>query len=127
MTELTLEPPGDHLFVRSIGDRGIRVGDDWHAGSLIISAQRLIEGWAPETPSGLSAEHFAPVIELGPSIVLLGTGSRQEIITPERLAPLLRQGIGVEVMTTGAACRTFNVLAAEGREVVAALLPLRAA
>ena len=125
MTELTFEPPGDHLFVRSVGDQGIRVGDEWHAGALLLSAERLVEGWAPDCASRLSPEHFEAVLELRPSIVLLGTGSRQEIVMPERLAPLLRRGIGVEVMTTEAACRTFNVLAAEGREVVAALLPVR--
>jgi len=125
MTGLTFEPPGAHLFVRAVDEGRIRVGDRWHEASLVLSPEQVIDPWGPDSVSDLREEHFGPVLELAPSIVLLGTGARQEIVTPERLAPLLRRGVGVEVMTTEAACRTFNVLAGEGRPVVAALMPLR--
>jgi uncharacterized protein len=66
------------------------------------------------------------VLALEPEVVLLGTGARQQFLHPSRLAPIYRAGVGVEIMTTAAACRTFNILVAEERRVVAALLPASA-
>jgi len=62
------------------------------------------------------------VARLAPAVALLGTGAEQHFPSPELLAPLTSAGVGVEVMTTAAACRTYNILMAEGREVAAMLL-----
>ncbi len=72
--------------------------------------------------SELLADHLEALIGLAPELVILGAGQRQELPPPEALAPLLEAGIGVEVMDTGAACRTYSVLAAEGRRVALAVV-----
>jgi uncharacterized protein len=124
MTELTLEMPGDHLFIRATGPQGIRIGDRHFSGSLILGRQTLIESWDPLSVEDLQDQHFTAVLDLQPEVVLLGTGAKQKMLHPQRLARFHRAGVGIEVMSTEAACRTFNVLAAEDRQVVAALLPL---
>ena len=68
--------------------------------------------------------HLEALLALEPEVVLLGTGARQVFLPPRQLAPFYRKAVGVELMTTDAACRTFNVLAAEERRVVAGLLPI---
>lgn len=122
--DLTLERPGDHYFIRSIGDRGIRIGDDYYLRSLIVSARELVTDWAPQGPDELEESHLQEIIALQPEVVLLGTGARQHFLAPRDMYFFYRQGIGIEVMTTDAACRTFNVLVTEGRPVAAALMPL---
>jgi uncharacterized protein len=71
---------------------------------------------------GLAADHMAAIVELAPEIVLLGTGASLRFPEPALLAPLYKAGIGVEVMDTPAACRTYNILLAEGRKVLAAVI-----
>lgn len=90
--------------------------------SFVIAPQQLVRNWPPRAYADLAAEHLANLLELNPEVVLLGTGTVFRYPTPALLASLTGRGIGVEVMDTGAACRTFNVLAAEGRQVVAAIL-----
>lgn len=93
-----------------------------HAASLVVSGDRVITGWPASSLAALTGDHFAAVLELAPEIVLLGTGERFEFPDPAVLAPLHRAGVGVEVMDTPAACRTYNILLGEGRNVVAALV-----
>lgn len=122
--DLTLQKPGDHLFIRAISEQGIRVTDAWYQGPLIISPSRLISDWAVTGAEDISELHLTPVFDLVPDIVLIGTGAQQFFLPAEVMMAFYRRGIGVEVMTTHAACRTFNVLALEGRRVAAALIPL---
>ena len=90
--------------------------------SVIVTPITLIEDWQPQSVAEISAEHFAPILDLQPELIVLGTGSRLRFPAPPVLARCYQAGIGVEVMDTGAACRTYNILAAEGRRVAAALL-----
>ncbi len=92
--------------------------------SLIVSPTHLITDWPPQILADLQTEHWQQVLSLRPEVVLLGTGSRLAFPQPAVLSACYQAGIGVEVMDTGAACRTFNILAAEGRNVVAALLQI---
>ncbi|GMV56342.1 MAG: hypothetical protein AMXMBFR6_21470 [Betaproteobacteria bacterium] len=95
--------------------------------SLIIMPDRLISDWARglgSEPEPLSASQLASLAELGCAILLLGTGSSQRFPERHLLRPILRAGMGIEIMTTPAACRTYNLLASEGRSVAAALLPV---
>ena len=126
MTGLSQDLPGDHYFVRSIGEDGIRIGDAHYRSALILSADVLRDDWPPRTVDTITDEHLQNLLDLEPEVVLLGTGARQHFLHPERLAAFYRLGVGVEVMTTEAACRTFNVLVMDGRKVVAGLLPLDA-
>ena len=90
--------------------------------SLIVMPEQVLLDWAPARFEDLSAEHWATLIALSPEIVLLGTGEEQRFPRPETLRPLTQAGIGVEVMTVKAACRTYNILVAEERRVAATLL-----
>lgn len=90
--------------------------------SLILTAQQLITDWEPNLPHELTAAHLEVILELEPELVLLGTGSHQHFPAMEIMQSLHRASIGIEVMDTAAACRTFNILVGEGRHVVAALM-----
>ena len=121
--ELTLERPGEHLFIRSVSDAGIKVVDTIYSRPIIISAQRLIEDWPVTEVADLAGSTLEPILSLEPEIVLLGTGARQVFLPPREAMVFYGRNVGLEVMTTAAACRTFNVLMSEGRNAVAALLP----
>ena len=90
--------------------------------SLILTPQQLIIDWEPNQLDELTAAHLDAVLNLEPELILLGTGARQQFPAMAIMQPLHRARIGVEVMDTAAACRTFNILVAEGRHVVAALM-----
>ena len=90
--------------------------------SLVVMPEQLLSDWPPQGFDALAAEHFALIEVLRPEIVLLGTGASLRFPAPALLVPLYDAGIGVEVMDTGAACRTYDILMAEGRAVAAALL-----
>jgi uncharacterized protein len=121
--DLTLQKPGNHLFIRSVSAVGIQVVDRTVRGPVILSASELLTDWGVSHCDELSEERLEPVFALRPEIVLLGTGSTQVFPPAEIMMCFHRRGIGVEVMTTAAACRTFNVLVSDRRNVVAALLP----
>ena len=90
--------------------------------SFLLTPQRLIEDWPPASFDSLTEPDLAAVADLGCRIVLLGTGSRQRFPAAALLRPLIERRIGVEIMDSHAACRTYNILMAEGREVAAALI-----
>jgi len=124
--ELNLERPGDHLFIRSVSAEGILVVDRFYPGSLVLSAKELIVDWPVERIEDLGEQSLEPVFRLQPEVVLVGTGPVQKFPRPELMMCFYRRQVGVEFMSTPAACRTFNVLVSEHRNVVAALLPPRA-
>ncbi len=109
--------------IRAYGAGEFRINETVHRGPLIVSPSAIVQGPAISGADELTAAHAASLLTLEPELVLLGTGERQ--IFPATIfgAQFLRAGIGFEVMNTGAACRTFNVLVAEQRQVVALLLP----
>ena len=90
--------------------------------SLILTGQQIITDWEPGQPDELTAAHLDVVLSLEPELVLLGTGARQQFPSTDIMQPLHQARIGIEVMDTAAACRTFNILVAEGRHVAAALM-----
>ena len=98
------------------------VGKQCFGHSLLVPWQGQIQRWAPRRPEDLSAADFEAVLALGPELVIFGSGPRQKFVPAALLRALIERRIGVEAMDTAAACRTYNVLAAEGRPVVAALL-----
>lgn len=104
------------------GEGYVEVNRARHTGSLVVSGERLVTDWPARSVEALSADHMAAIVELKPEIVLIGTGSTFRFPENALLAPLYKAGIGVEVMDTPAACRTYNILLGEGRNVVAALI-----
>jgi len=90
--------------------------------NLILQPGNIIPGWLAGSFDTLSMEEFVRVAELGAEIVIIGTGARQRFPSPALLRPLISARIGFEVMDLGSACRTYNILAGEGRNVAAALI-----
>jgi len=99
----------------------VRVGKEWYRGHLILSSQRILSDWTVTAPDRLQASDLSAAIELDPEIILLGTGNHLALPDIDLMAELADQGIGLEIMDTPAACRTYNVLIHESRNVVAAL------
>jgi uncharacterized protein len=93
-----------------------------HERSLVVLPERLIEDWGVSGIDVLRQEKMAFLASLGMEIVLLGTGDHLVFPHPRLLQPLAQARIGLEVMDTQAACRTYNILMAEGRKVAAALM-----
>jgi uncharacterized protein len=104
-------------------DKGqITINEKNYHQSLILSAQEIIAPWPVNTVRELTTEHLQPIVEQKPEVVLLGTGEQQQFPDIEILGFFAQLGLGLEVMNNGAACRTFNILVAEDRQVVAALI-----
>ena len=116
------EQPGGKNAFTGYGDGYVEVNGRRHQQSLVVGGERIVVDWPVTSVEGLGADHMAALVELKPEIVLLGTGARFQLPPPALLAPLYKAGIGVEAMDTPAACRTYNILLAEGRNVVAALI-----
>jgi len=120
--QLSRDAQPDVNIITGLDGRGLRVRERVFTASLVLSANAIIDDWPVRNPHALEASHWNGILELQPEIVLLGSGRR--IVFPDArvLAPLLARNVGVEVMDTPAACRTYNLLLTEGRSVVAALI-----
>jgi uncharacterized protein len=90
--------------------------------SLVIGSHGEKLDWTCARFEQLTAEHFDRLAELQPELVIFGSGTKLRFVPPQFLRQLMARRIGVETMDTVAACRTYNILAGEGRHVVAALL-----
>jgi uncharacterized protein len=112
---------GGHLIVGYEPGR-IHIDGRSYRDGLIVSPERIVTGWGPESAADLTAEHFEALIELDPQVIIVGTGKRQIFPNPRIYYSILAQGVGVEIMDTGAACRTYNILMSEGRRVSAGLI-----
>lgn len=93
-----------------------------HAQSVLVPWRGTVQPWRVDALDQLGASHFEQVLSLKPEIVIFGSGARLRFVPPALHRVLIQHGVGMETMDTGAACRTYNVLAMEGRSVVAALL-----
>ena len=112
---------GRNLFT-GYGEGYVAVNGTRYTASLVVSARRIVADWPAPSIADLQADHLAAILELEPEVLLLGTGARFAFPSQAILAPIYKAGIGVEVMDTPAACRTYNILLGEGRDVVAALI-----
>lgn len=90
--------------------------------SVIVTPGQVIIDWLPKHFEDLTATHLARLEELAPEVIVIGTGNALHFPDPCVTASFLKQGIGVEIMDTNAACRTYNILLSEDRHVVAVLL-----
>jgi len=113
---------GVALLVTGSGPGWIRVNADEYRESLILTPDAVHPGAVPGGFDALAPADFAALLDYQPEIVLLGTGAKQRFPHPRLAAALTDARVGVEVMDTPAACRTFNILTGEGRRVVAMLL-----
>jgi uncharacterized protein len=120
--KLTDESRGTTNMVRSYAPGQLRVGEASYTRSCVLAAQSILADWPPQSIEELQAEHLDAVLALQPELVILGTGARQQFPPAALMSRVLARGVGLEVMDTAAACRTFNILIAEDRKAVAALL-----
>lgn len=120
--QITTEPAGMAYQINSYTDKQITINQEQHHNSLIISPTCLISPWQPQQLEDITAKDWLQIIELQPDVLLLGTGTNLQFPKDELLAMLYERKISVEPMDTGAACRTFMALCAEGRNVAAALI-----
>jgi uncharacterized protein len=100
----------------------IVINDSTYYHSVIVTSHELITNWRPQTFHDLLINDFEIIYKLNPEILLVGTGIAQLFPNPQIFSKLYEKNIGVEVMNTSAACRTFNVLMSESRNAAAALL-----
>ncbi|UUX50106.1 Mth938-like domain-containing protein [Nisaea acidiphila] len=119
-----LIPEGRQL-IEAYGDGAFRITGERYAGPVIVFPEETLD-WNPAEVADLTLADFVPVTgrEPAPEILLFGTGARTEFVLPSLRASIREKGPVVDIMDTGAACRTYNVLLAEGRRVAAALLPV---
>ncbi len=117
--QLTLENPDHAYFLRGADGQAALVNERRLETSFVLSPDTLIEGWAVKDVRSLSLDDLAPLLALDPELIVLGAGATQAFPPPATLAACLGRGVGLETMTNAAAARTFNVLAGEGRRVVA--------
>ena len=117
--QLNLEHPDHEFLLRSADGASARVNDKQLSASFVLAPDRLLEDWPVADPRELTPDHLDWLLRLDPEVILLGTGHRQVFPAASVMAAGLSRGVGIEVMTNAAAARTFNVLASEGRRVVA--------
>lgn len=112
---------GINLFT-AYGPDFVTVNQEKHQKNLIVLPDTIVQAWCTATVETLTETDMQQLMQLETEIVLLGTGSRLRFPSTALLRPFAPAGIGLEVMDLQAACRTYNILAAEGRKVAAALL-----
>ena len=116
-----LQTPAANV-ISGLGDDWIRIGVTEYRQNLVVTPDRVVTDWAPAGFAALTDADYAALLEYSPEVVLLGTGGQQRFPHPRLLHALTNARVGVEVMDTRAACRTFNILIAEDRRAVAALV-----
>jgi uncharacterized protein len=108
-------------FIRAWEPGRVRVADRWVAGNVIVGSDEIIESWTTNAADRLTIVDLEPALALQPTIIVLGTGTERLLPDVELMAAVAARSVGLEIMNTPAACRTFNVLLQEQRRVVAAL------
>lgn len=116
---LHLERPDHAFFLRGADGRHALVNERRLTASFVLAPDTLIEVWPVTDIATMTPADLEPLFALDPELVLLGCGDRQRFPPAATMAASLSRGIGIETMTNAAAARTFNVLAGEGRRVVA--------
>jgi uncharacterized protein len=109
-------------LIESYEDGCIRVGNSEFTQNLLLMPDKLQEIWQLTNMDELSGKHLAELANYKPDVLLIGCGKTQHFPHPSIFVPLMKSGIGYEIMPTHAACRTYNILMAEDRRVLAALI-----
>ena len=117
-----LANPGDTKLFTAHGADHVMVNGIRYDSSIVVTAEEVRSDWPVAGFDALSEAHFDYFLSLAPEVLLLGTGARQRFPHPRLLRALTDAGIALECMDTPAACRTYNILVAEDRKVVAAIL-----
>ena len=122
---MKLHPDVSNAYaIQSYGPEGVVVNGQLQTMPLILCAVKGPKTWSANSYEDLTQANFDELLAFQPELVIFGSGNRIKFPAPRLLQGLIHKGIGVDTMDNGAACRTFNVLAGEGRRVLMALLPL---
>ena len=122
--KISLAATKQKFAIRAYEKGKLIINEQAYYKNLIIMPEQLIPDWRPQSVEELTAADFEEMLASKPSMIILGTGERQ-IFPPAALyAAATNAGIGVEIMNTPAACRTYNILMSEGRTIAAALMML---
>jgi uncharacterized protein len=119
--DISLELPSSKYFIRRFRPGEIVINETAYQHSIVLTNSELISDWPPQSVKDLTLEQLQTLLAHQPEVILLGTGTKQVFPSAELLAAVQAQGIGIEVMSTDAASRTFNILVSEDRKVMAAL------
>lgn len=111
--------------ITAYGAGYVVINEERIRGSVVVTPERVIRDWGPESFSEMAVESFEILDGLEIDIAVLGTGATQQFPDADIIGWLGQRGIGLEIMDTAAACRTYNILMAEGRTVAAMLLPIQ--
>ena len=104
------------------GEGYVLINGARHESNMLVTPDSPVAVWDVQDPALMGAEQISRLAELNAEVLLIGTGARLHFPPPKLLLPLAKAGIGVEIMDTPAACRTYNILMGEGRKVAAALI-----
>lgn len=120
--KLQSDPHSGANTITGYGDGYVEINKTPYAHAVVLSSDGAISEWTAQSFDDLEAHHFSQLIDLKPELILIGTGKRQRFPKPELLKALISAKIGFEIMDSQAACRTYNILVGEGRQVLLALI-----
>jgi uncharacterized protein len=120
--KLQSDPHSGANTITGYGDGYVEINKTPYAHAVVLSSDGAISEWSAQSFDDLEAHHFSQLIDLKPELILIGTGKRQRFPKPELLKALISAKIGFEIMDSQAACRTYNILVGEGRQVLLALI-----
>ena len=120
--KLHLTSAENNHLITAYGQGFVEINNQRYTQNLIVMADKLILDWQATDFASLSAAHFEQLIDLKIEVALLGTGQKHQFLHPKIIQNLTKNGIPLECMTTAAACRTYNILMSEGRNVAAMLI-----
>ena len=120
--QLHQDRPDYEFVLRGAGGTSAKVNDRELRASFIVAPDRLVENWPVHDVASVTVADLEPALALKPEVLVLGTGGAQAFPPPDTTAACLARGVGLEAMTNDAAARTYAVLAAEDRKVVAAFI-----
>ena len=109
--------------MRSVSNGQFIIGDQIWSDPIALTSAGVLDNWTAPPIESLSIDSLGSILELEPELVLIGTGSQQLLPDRNLMFAMARSGVGLEVMDTAAAARTFNVLLGEGRSVASVLYP----
>ena len=108
--------------IGSFVDNAVVIGEVCHTASLIVTPEQVVPDWPPQHPDQLTIDSLGMILALDPEVILVGTGTALRFPDSVILKGVFRAGIGIDFMDSRAACRTYNILAAEGRNVAAGII-----
>lgn len=120
--KLHLTNADGNYLITGYGKGWVEINKQRYTSNLILLPNQLIQDWNVANIESINGEHFEQIAALKPDVVLLGTGPSHKFIHPSLSVALTKAGLSLECMSTDAACRTYNILMAEGRNVAVALL-----